>query len=314
MSDINDRLDRLNKREALQRRAHDNPVAMPADGLGEDFVEVLEAVGRVVRRHPGLSIMVAPADGRSSQAVIRISERDGSVQTAVIRPPGSTAPRPPVAQSVVPEPVVPEPGRDDLVPRQDSRHEDARVGADQRGPGQVRVGPNGTGSNGYRPGAGRPDPVAARADLGSAPGVFLPVPSVAADQGSPADGPALRPADGRHARPVDHLSRSDLNDQTSYLDPSGFADPLVVEPPGEDADLYRAESEPYAGEPEPYEDEPDPYAEAADPYAGEPADVESTSPRLAVPESTSRVVSRLAQLLREDPSLAASWARDPHPG
>ena len=50
------------------------------DRLGE----VLDAVASVVRRHPGLSVMVALADGRAGRPVIRVTERDGGVETGVV--------------------------------------------------------------------------------------------------------------------------------------------------------------------------------------------------------------------------------------
>jgi hypothetical protein len=52
--------------------------------LGEDFVEVIEAVVHVVRRQPGASVMVAPGDGRQGSAVVRISEVAGDVEISVL--------------------------------------------------------------------------------------------------------------------------------------------------------------------------------------------------------------------------------------
>ncbi len=98
MADINDRLDRLNRREELTRRVLRRPIAEPPAGLDEDFREVVDAVARTVRRFPGLSVMVAPADGRPGRTVIRVTERDGFVETAVVPPPRSVPAPGPAAQ------------------------------------------------------------------------------------------------------------------------------------------------------------------------------------------------------------------------
>jgi hypothetical protein len=87
VADINDRLDRLSRREEFDRRAWEpptRPAAEPAPGAaaGDGFAEVLDAVGRVVRRHPGLSVMVA--DGRPGHPVIRVAERAGSAETGLV--------------------------------------------------------------------------------------------------------------------------------------------------------------------------------------------------------------------------------------
>ncbi|HEV7656100.1 MAG TPA: hypothetical protein VGP36_15400 [Mycobacteriales bacterium] len=85
MADINDRLERLHKRDELTRRVLQQR-ALPdsvAD-LGEDFVEVIEAVVHVVRRQPGASVMVAPGDGRQGSAVVRVSETAGDVEIQVL--------------------------------------------------------------------------------------------------------------------------------------------------------------------------------------------------------------------------------------
>jgi hypothetical protein len=89
VADINDRLERLNRREELARRAHERPLAEPpAEGLSAEFAEVLDAVSRAVLRHPGLSVLVTTAeDGRTGRAVVRVSERDGMAEAAVVIPP-----------------------------------------------------------------------------------------------------------------------------------------------------------------------------------------------------------------------------------
>lgn len=93
MADINDRLERLQRRDELARRvlAH-RAVPEPVAEVGDDFVEIVEAVVQVVRRYPGMSIMIAPGDGRQGSAVIRITEQAGEVDVSVVR---SGAARPP---------------------------------------------------------------------------------------------------------------------------------------------------------------------------------------------------------------------------
>ena len=90
MADIHDRLERLQRRDeltrrVLQQRSVPDQAAGPVAGVGSDFVEIVEAVAQVVRRHPGMSVMVAPGDGRQGSAVIRVTEQDGEVDVSVIR-------------------------------------------------------------------------------------------------------------------------------------------------------------------------------------------------------------------------------------
>ena len=86
MADINDRLERLQRRDELTRRVlAQRTVPEPVAEVGEDFVEIVEAVAQVVRRHAGMSIMIAPGDGRQGSAVIRITEQDGEVDVSVVR-------------------------------------------------------------------------------------------------------------------------------------------------------------------------------------------------------------------------------------
>ena len=86
MADINDRLDRLQRREQFDRLSADpgwsprspvtglgpGAVAVPRPaGVDDRFGEVLDAVAAVVAQHPGLSVMVAVADGRPGRPVVR---------------------------------------------------------------------------------------------------------------------------------------------------------------------------------------------------------------------------------------------------
>ena len=85
MADINDRLERLQKRDALTRRVRQQrSLPDPVVELGDDFVEVVEAVAQVIRRQPGAAVMVAPGDGRQGSAVIRISELAGEVDITIL--------------------------------------------------------------------------------------------------------------------------------------------------------------------------------------------------------------------------------------
>jgi hypothetical protein len=103
VADINERLDRLQRREEFDRFGRPlrhgsteisvGPVVARPAGVDDRLGEVLDAVASVVRRHSGLSVMVALADGRAGRPVIRVTERDGSVETGVVVV-GSSPPRP----------------------------------------------------------------------------------------------------------------------------------------------------------------------------------------------------------------------------
>jgi hypothetical protein len=85
MADINDRLERLHKRDELTRRVlQQRALPDPVAELGEDFVEIIEAVVHVIRRQPGASVMIAPGDGRQGSAVVRVSEAAGDVEITVM--------------------------------------------------------------------------------------------------------------------------------------------------------------------------------------------------------------------------------------
>jgi hypothetical protein len=85
MADINDRLERLHKRDELTRRVlQQRSLPDSVAELGPDFVEVIEAVVQVIRRQPGASVMVAPGDGRRGSAVVRITEAAGDVEIQVV--------------------------------------------------------------------------------------------------------------------------------------------------------------------------------------------------------------------------------------
>lgn len=102
VTDINDRLQRLNRRDELTRRVRERAVPPPAPGVGDDFAEVVDAVAEVVRRRPGMSVLVAPGDGRRGSAVVRITERLGDVEVAVVTTGGGPPPGPqqPIQQPI----------------------------------------------------------------------------------------------------------------------------------------------------------------------------------------------------------------------
>jgi hypothetical protein len=101
VADINERLDRLHRREAFDQRVARLGAVRPPEpdepapprtaplrpaGVDDRLGEVLDAVAGVVRRHPGLSVMVAVADERPGRPVIRVTERGGDVETGVVVP------------------------------------------------------------------------------------------------------------------------------------------------------------------------------------------------------------------------------------
>src|SRR5436190_1605394 len=90
MADINDRLQRLSRRDELTRRVLQHR-AVPAEvaDVGSDFLDVVEAVAAIVRRHPGMSVMLAPGDGRRGSAVVRITEQHGEAEVSVVAAPSS---------------------------------------------------------------------------------------------------------------------------------------------------------------------------------------------------------------------------------
>jgi hypothetical protein len=150
VADISDRLERLNRREEFARRAYHGLLPPTPDAeLDDDFAEVLVAVARVVQRHPGLSVMVAPADGRPGRTVIRVTEHAGSVETAVVPPP--------VSREVGVPPA--EPARTWAGPEHAAgtasnggRHSDERFREPPAPPAEPEPGQH------HRPGADRPTP------------------------------------------------------------------------------------------------------------------------------------------------------------
>jgi hypothetical protein len=264
VADINDRLDRLQRREEFDRLGRplravpaETPVgsvvARPA-GVDDRLGEVLDAVAAVVSRHPGLSVMVALADGRPGRPVIRVTERDGSVETGVV--------------------VV------------GSRVVDPAPGTAPTGPTVIEHAPAGQS---WEPAAHAPP---APAEYGPYDGLSTraAAPTRSSVPGSdPVFEPAYRdslpsrdavraaaPANGRHAAARD--------DGPAGRSGSSWHDAL-----------WSPESRGRFRPAEPERDEVAP---------------DASGPTIPLPEDTSQVVSRLAQLLRDNPTLASTWSRE----
>jgi hypothetical protein len=231
VADVNDRLERLSKREELARRAHQPPpTGVPAAGLGEGFLDVLAAVARAVQRHPGLSVMVAVVDGRPGR-VVRVTERDGAVETALVATPGAPA-------------GVAEPGRHAHPAAPAPASASAAVPPDTPAPTDTAAAA----------------PAAAAGPAG--PGVWYHRPT------------SDRQPYSRHSasRPLRTVGEARPGPHGHSADP---AEDGGDRPPG-------AERQPGTG----------------------------ANGLVTLPADTSQVVARLAQLLRDDPSLASGWGRD----
>lgn len=233
MAEVYDRLGRLDRREQLARRAAQP--AMPRIGEepaavdDEGFAEVLEAVGRVVLRWPGVSVMVAQ-DGATGQPVFRVSERDGTVDAAIVghRPP----------------PPAPHVGI--------GRMADALGGASP---------------------AARPAP-------------RTPAESERTDPARPSADAEVPARFGRMAQALGGASRAD---RPAEPDP-GTRRPNLRLVPDVPAGRHSHPDEP------------------------EEAGASAPAGRVPLPAETSEAVARLAQILRENPSLAATWGRESQEG
>ena len=84
MTDISSRLERLNRLDELARRARERAVPLPAN-LDGDFAEVVDAVVQVVRHYPGLSVLLAPGDGRPGSSVVRVTGGQGDADVTLVR-------------------------------------------------------------------------------------------------------------------------------------------------------------------------------------------------------------------------------------
>jgi len=383
VADIDDLLSRLSRREEFDRRGpepapsgraaptHAAPADRPA-GSEAGFRDVLDVVAGVVGRHAGMSVMVALADGRPGRPVIRVTERDGRVETAVVAAGGRSAPAPSSAAD------------DGVLGHGGEPGDGVRLEVPDHGV----LGPGGEPGGGVRleaPDRGAPEPsggvhpeVPDHGALGHGGepgrGVRLEVPgrgvlAPSGDPGSVARQPAEdRPVsehgpepDGTYApdrvpvgvdgRPVDaawaprvepsERDRPHRLVPAESVEPGGWHAPPLVRPhvsadragpaPGRPRhatswqnDMWPADRRPGSGrhgglrlvpdpEPEPATAEPPVRAPAATapPEAPTGPASEPVSPgSFALPPATSQVVARLAQLLREDPGLAAGWGRE----
>lgn len=98
--ELDDTLARMARREELQRRR-------AAAGRG-GVDELIEAVQRVVARHPGLGVTMSVAQGGTT-SVVRVEWAGGSIAVA-------PAVAPAVEASIVPAAVDPPPARPDTAP------------------------------------------------------------------------------------------------------------------------------------------------------------------------------------------------------
>jgi hypothetical protein len=299
-ADINDRLERLRRREELASRAQQRPIAprqSPLDGrpfpagLGEDFVDVLDAVARAVLRHPGLSVLVTTGNtGRHGRTVVRVSERDGAVETALVAaPPAATA----------------------AEPRRSGRHAEQAAPA---APSVTALSANGTAGSGtpyHRTVADR-QPYSRRGAVRQLRAVEDSGPDDAGRAGvAPEDAqpPIAQPpiAQPPNAQPPNAQPPNvqQPNVQQPNVQQPNVQQPNVQQPNAQPRDTQQPNTRPVDTRPA---DTGPLSAERAAEGAGEQTEA-GRSGLLALPPDTSQVVARLAQLLRDDPSLAAGWAR-----
>lgn len=389
MADINDRLDRLQRREDFDRSGmplrpapgteYGQPVVRPV-GVDDRLGEVLDAVAAVVSKHPGLSVMIAVADGRAGRPVVRVTERDGGVETGVVVP-GALAPAPAVQAFAVPSTERPH-GPATLLPELAAELAPELVAERLR---ELLPEPADDRPGGLEPLAGRdrepadeatvrlrePAPAPAPEPVGEAtmllPGLApepvgeanVPLPESADEatvrfreperEAEPQEvAAAAGRLDGRHAA-VDEAGWSGAgwsgsswhNSLWSTGAQSRFRSQESGPPPAPghrrpepaDTDRLRVLADPQR-----------PDSRGADPQRAETQDLEDQHPEtqraetqpdegrrpegqrpgvrgpgdspappggtIPLPEDTSQVVTRLAQLLRDNPALASSWGRE----
>lgn len=190
MADINDRLERLSRRDELARRARERSVPPAVAGVGGDFMEAIEAVAAVVRRHPGMSVMLAPGDGRRRSSVIRVTERRGEAEVA------------PVTMASMGEPEFGPPGHlePEYGPDPGGLVDPSRPDLRRSEPVQPDFGrPDHSYPNLSRPPVGPPGPSGLLAPAGAPPGVLpldtVPIDTVPLDSayGMPGRGPEPPP-------------------------------------------------------------------------------------------------------------------------
>jgi hypothetical protein len=287
VADINDRLDRLQRREEFDRFGRPlrpvpaetpvGPVVGRPAGVDDRLGEVLDAVASVVSRHPGLSVMVALADGRAGRPVIRVTERDGSVETGVVVV-GSRAvdPLPETAPAATGPTVI------------------EHVAA---GPGWEPAR-----DPGWEPPA-RPAPAA---PTPAAPAPAAPTPA----EYGPYDGLSTRAA----APTRSSVPGSDPVFEPAYRDSLPSRDAVRAAAPANGRHAAARDDEATGRSGSSWHDalwspESRGRFRPAEPERGE-AGPAAPGPTIPLPEDTSQVVSRLAQLLRDNPTLASTWSRE----
>jgi hypothetical protein len=340
VADINERLDRLQRREDFDRFGRplrhapaDTPVGPPLArpaGVDDRLGEVLDAVASVVRRHPGLSVMVALADGRAGRPVIRVTERDGDVETGVVvvgsGPPRVVEPGSPLAEPRQPAAFGPYDGLSspaaaparESVPGSDPVFEPALRDSPRDAVASLdgalgRDGSLARGDLGSLEGVLGRDGSLARGDLGSLEGVLGRDGSLAREELAAREGPAgrdggrevpsgpdgdgvrddLQPgrgparsaaANGRHAAARESQGRTGSSWHDALWSP-------------ESRDRFRQ-----AGQDRQQDRQQDRHQDREE-HGG-------AAGAIPLAEDTSQVVSRLAQLLRDNPTLAANWSRE----
>ena len=360
MADINERLDRLQRRQEFDRFGRPlraapaelpvGPVVARPAGVDDRLGEVLDAVAAVVRRHPGLSVMVALADGRAGRPVIRVTERDGGVETGVVVVRSSPARG--GEPTLAPEPLAGDHGPAGYGPY-DGMSAPAAAPARGSVPGSDPV---------FEPALRDRLPARDTVQAGRAPAGIAPANGRhAADRRAARhDRPATldEPRDDRHLdqprddRRPDDRRPDDRRPDDRRLDDRRLDDRRLDDRRLDDRrpdDRRPDDRRPDDRRPDdrrPDDRRPDdrPHDELRD---GQPRDGQSgagwsgsswhnalwspesrgrfrpaepdhpqdradrgSGPTIPLPEDTSQVVSRLAQLLRENPTLAANWSRE----
>jgi len=299
--------------EAAGSAAPPRPVLPRPAGVDDRLGEVLDAVAEVVRRHPGLSVMVALADGRPGRLVLRVSERGGEVETGVV-----IAGAGPARSALPPEPTTapgPEgrpgawPGAESPRPASPSEAQPRSVRPRSEG----RLGAGSEEESGSRFAGARPEDELGAGSQGESESRFAGArPDDELGAGweratRPEPAPARRPG-GRHAAPP---SAADDDRPGGGTDDEPAARPDRTGP----ADRARPTRSSWhyalwsADRTADHSARPTAVPGAADPAPADPAPADPP-PADPPPWPSSQVVSRLAQLLREDPSLASSWGRE----
>jgi hypothetical protein len=376
VADISDRLDRLQRREEFDRFGRPirsvpaepaGPMVTRPAGVDDRLGEVLDAVAAVVSRHPGLSVMVAVADGRAGRPVVRVTERDGGVETGVVVA-GAQAGQPAVAADPAAVPSASAPVRADFAgpTREPAYAREAVLAGTPREAGYGTM-PAREPGYGARDAAPAREPVSARDTVPVPEAAYghplaRPVPSgdpVFEAAGRPARVPSYRPPVREPAVPAGdpvfepaarelaaretaarEAAPREAAAQEAAAREAAAREAGTSEAGGREAaaravngrhaarhddrpgfsgnswhnSLWSKDRAPGGPPDRPEPDRPPAPAVAEPdrppaPAVAEPVRAEDR-PTIPVAEDTSQVVSRLAQLLRENPTLASSWSRE----